>query len=282
MGNAETLHGRLTPAVVVAVLLALAAVVTLVLAAGRRTGHLVVDHVRDLPQLLVRRRLPQQDDSLGPELRHLPLDRLLDARHGRLRHVPPLPRCATAILADDATHTGCGTYAGCHGGRLPRLHGAADAEASVATTLTAKVTPTTVKVGQEGQGLRHRRPGPRPRRRQDRLQGRAQGRHEVGQDEDPPRRPSRRRARTRGATRPSRRARTGSRSRSRRRDLHRQEARQDVQGEVKTPSRPSRPDDEDAEGGRSGRTARPRSLRDAAPRAGRATAPPRPAPHAGR
>jgi hypothetical protein len=145
MGNAHVVRGRLTPAIIfLAVVVAVVAIVVMVSASQAQA----------LPTFNVA------DKGIGPcDSCHTK-----DAIHAGATHstqacskchtsgtaTPPLPSaCASchgsaAIMAKPKhTSLGCGTTAGCHGAVSPTPTPSASA---VATIMTAKVAPTTVKL----------------------------------------------------------------------------------------------------------------------------------------
>ena len=151
MGNAETLHGRLTPAVViVAVLLTLAAVVTLgVLArpAAAQTTYTQCSSCHGSAK--------HSSNSTHAGLYSTGSCASCHANGFAAANKGVTPAaCAachggvTAILAKNthATTLACGTTPGCHGVPSPSPSPSATA---VATTLSAKVSPTTVKLGKK-------------------------------------------------------------------------------------------------------------------------------------
>lgn len=141
MGNAETLHGRLTPAVVVALLLVLAAVVTLGVlarpaAAQDSWSSTTCGSCHNF----------SSGDAFHSKATHSGLS--CSTCHSTGFSTPDTGACATAAGCHDGatailaktTHTAnaCGTTVGCHGYTAPPVQ--------VTTTLTAKVSPTSVKV----------------------------------------------------------------------------------------------------------------------------------------
>ena len=149
MGNAETLHGRLTPAVVVAVLLVLAAVVTLGVLARPAAA---LDTWSSTTCGTCHNY--SSGDAFHSKATHSGLG--CATCHSTGYSTPDTGACATAtgchggataILAKPTHATNaCGTTVGCHGYTSPTP--SPSPSATVATTkLTVKVSPTIVKVG---------------------------------------------------------------------------------------------------------------------------------------
>jgi hypothetical protein len=138
MGNAETLRGRLTPAVVVAVLLALAVIVTLGVMARPAEAQATFTQCSSCHAQSATHSNPSHAGFFG----------VCSTCHTNGTDNPPPPSaCAachggtTAILAR-TTHAApaqaCGTTPGCHG--VPAV-------TPVTTTMTLKAAPTTQRLG---------------------------------------------------------------------------------------------------------------------------------------
>jgi hypothetical protein len=152
MGIAQTLRGRLTPAIVVAVLVVLVAIVTL--------GALARPAAAQSTFVSCASSIACHNQSGG------------DAFHGKSGH-QAAASCATchvngfgaanagvtpnacmtchapaSAVVTKTTHTAqaCGTTSGCHGVPSPTPTPTATATVAATTKLTAKVAPTTVKV----------------------------------------------------------------------------------------------------------------------------------------
>jgi hypothetical protein len=146
MGNAETLRGRLTPAVVVAVLLALAAAVTLGVLARPAAAQEAFTTCSSCHTLATTHSSGNASHTgIGCTTCH---------NNGGTANAPLPSACAschgaTAVLTANATHTSapqsCASTVGCHGVQSPTP--TPTPTATVATTkLTVKVAPTSVKV----------------------------------------------------------------------------------------------------------------------------------------
>jgi hypothetical protein len=142
MGNAETLRGRLTPAVVVAVLLALAAAVTLgVLArpAAAQATFTQCSSCHNYSYNDAYHTAPGHAAAASCSTCHVNGS----GASGLVPSACVTCHTPTSSVLAKTTHasTGCGTTEGCHGYSTQPVR--------VTTLLSAKVAPTAVKVGKK-------------------------------------------------------------------------------------------------------------------------------------